>query len=283
MYDMPEDDDLPNGSAGHPAEPGEEAHSLLRSPPDDPRSRPSSSTESLSLPKKQWRPSHPKRQSSLSHPRPDGTPRTTNRVRFDVIEPPNGHVPEEEWMDDEDYLHSPRQDVPLLTDITPPSQSPFLSDAFQPEDHLPNARPKSSTRSAIMNMANSIIGAGETHARSGRPTLINCLSRYHWPAICVSTGRPDYGHHTAHQPHSDCRLDHQIDHHQLQVVRHRLLPRHDAALLWQEWLGCNLCCSVGIRFRRHDRVLYYRWRFYSARNRSIVSRTERHEVSMASY
>lgn len=172
---MPEDDDLPNGSAGRPAEPGKEEHSLLRSPPDFPRSSPSSSTESLSLPRKQWRPSHPKRQSSLSHPRPDGTPRTTNRVRFDIDETANGHVAEEEWMDDEDYLHSPRQDVPLLTDITPPSSSPFLSDAFQPEDHLPNARPKSSTRSAIMNMANSIIGAGKTYASTGRSTLISSL------------------------------------------------------------------------------------------------------------
>ena len=172
---MPEDDDLPNGFAGRPAEPGEEEHSLLRSPSDVPRSTPSSSTDSLSLPRKQWRPSHPKRQSSLSHPRPDGTPRTTNRVRFDITEPPNGHGPDEEWMDEEDYLHSPRQDVPLLTDITPPSSSPFLSDSFQPEDHLPNARPKSSTRSAIMNMANSIIGAGKTDASIGRSTLISPL------------------------------------------------------------------------------------------------------------
>jgi solute carrier family 38 (sodium-coupled neutral amino acid transporter), member 11 len=83
-------------------------------------------------------------------------------VRFDLDETPNGQVPEEEeWMDEEDYLHSSSQEAPLLTDITPPSLSPFLSDAFQPEDHLPNARPKSGMRSAIMNMANSIIGAGE--------------------------------------------------------------------------------------------------------------------------
>lgn len=100
-----------------------------------------------------------KRQSSLSHPRPDGTPRTLNRVRFDLEE----HVVEQpEWLEEEDYLDSPRdsQHAPLLTDITPPSQSPFLSDAFQPEDHLPDARPKSNLRNAFMNMANSIIGAG---------------------------------------------------------------------------------------------------------------------------
>lgn len=102
----------------------------------------------------------PKRQSSLSHPRPDGTPRTSNRVRFDLED----HVVSEqpEWLDEEDYIdsHAIPQNAPLLTDITPPSQSPFLSDAFQPEDHLPNARPKSGMSSAFMNMANSIIGAG---------------------------------------------------------------------------------------------------------------------------
>ena len=168
---MTEDDDLPNGTAGHHTVPSEEEDSLLRSPPEAPRASPNASTESLSLPKQQFRPKHPKRQSSISHPRPDGTPRTTNRVRFDIEEPPNGHVPEEEWVDEEDYLHSPRQDVPLLTDITPPSQSPFLSDAFQPEDHLPNARPKSGMRSAIMNMANSIIGAGKASANTGSPQL----------------------------------------------------------------------------------------------------------------
>jgi sodium-coupled neutral amino acid transporter 11 len=81
-------------------------------------------------------------------------------VRFDlggtaIADPP------EEWVDEEDYLNSPSQDVPLLTDITRSAESPFLSDAFtQPEDHLPNARPKSGMRSAFMNMANSIIGAG---------------------------------------------------------------------------------------------------------------------------
>lgn len=102
------------------------------------------------------------RQSSLSQPRPPGTPRTTNRVRFDVEDGANTHLRRsEDWVDDEDFLHSPGQDAPLLTDITPPLDSPFLSDAFQPEDHLPNARPKSGMRSAIMNMANSIIGAGE--------------------------------------------------------------------------------------------------------------------------
>lgn len=117
----------------------------------------------------------PKRQSSLSQAPPDGqprTPRTPNRVRFDLgnlsssPESPgaNGHGPESPlWIDDDDYLHSngdSRQHAPLLSGITAPSDSPFLSDSFQPEDHLPNARPKSGMRSAFMNMANSIIGAG---------------------------------------------------------------------------------------------------------------------------
>ncbi|KAH0843225.1 hypothetical protein AYO21_03518 [Fonsecaea monophora] len=99
------------------------------------------------------------RQSSLSHPRPDGTPRTTNRVRFDIDESSNTQA-REDWVEEEDYLTSPSQHAPLLTDITPPTESPFLSESFQPEDHLPDARPKSGMRSAFMNMANSIIGAG---------------------------------------------------------------------------------------------------------------------------
>lgn len=100
------------------------------------------------------------RLSSLSQPRNDGAPRTPHRVRFD-LEEPDGSV-REDLIEEEDYLDSPGQgqDAPLLTNITPPTDSPFLSDAFQPEDHLPDARPKSGMRSAFMNMANSIIGAG---------------------------------------------------------------------------------------------------------------------------
>lgn len=105
------------------------------------------------------------RQSSLSQPRPPGTPRTTNRVRFEFEDNGAQRRPSQDWMDEEDYLHTPGQDAPLLTDITPPLDSPFLSEAFQPEEHLPNARPKSSMRSAIMNMANSIIGAGKLPTR----------------------------------------------------------------------------------------------------------------------
>lgn len=117
-----------------------------------------------------------KRQSSLSNPTSAGqprTPRTPNRVRFDLDDLPstpersqaNGHPPDSPlWIDEDDYLHGnegdTRQQASLLTGITPPSDSPFLSNSFQPEDHLPNARPTSNVRSAFMNMANSIIGAG---------------------------------------------------------------------------------------------------------------------------
>ena len=156
---MPDDDTTLNGHAVQPNAPQEEGAPLLRSSLDDANEpSPSSSVESLKRPDKS-RPQS-KRQSSLSQPRPDGTPRTPNRVRFDVQAATGARESEEQWMDEEDYLHSPSQHAPLLTDITPPSASPFLSDAFQPEEHLPNARPKSGMNSAIMNMANSIIGAG---------------------------------------------------------------------------------------------------------------------------
>lgn len=156
---MTGDDDLPDGKVKESAVSSEEDLSLLRSSIDEAKElNRTSSSESLHevddpRPKS-------KRQSSLSQARPNGNPRTANRVRFDLEGTANGQVPEEGWVDEEDYLNSPSQDAPLLTNITPPSDSPFLSDAFQPEDHLPNARPKSGMQSAFMNMANSIIGAG---------------------------------------------------------------------------------------------------------------------------
>src|ERR1700761_6221915 len=107
---MPEDDDLPNGSAGLFAAPSEEADSLLRSPPEPLQTSPNASTESLNLSQQEGR-LHPQRQSSLSQPRPTGNPRTTNRVRFDIEDTSNGQVPEEEWVDEEDYLHSPGQEA----------------------------------------------------------------------------------------------------------------------------------------------------------------------------
>ena len=119
-----------------------------------------------------------RRQSSISQPPPDGaprTPRTPNRVRFNIEEEregQNGHAlspggeAEEEWAEDEDYLDARRsstgsstgQRAPLLTDVEAPSVTAALE--FRAEDHLENARPKSGMSSAFMNMANSIIGAG---------------------------------------------------------------------------------------------------------------------------
>ncbi|KAJ5747798.1 uncharacterized protein N7511_009494 [Penicillium nucicola] len=120
--------------------------------------------------------------SSISQPALDGqrrTPRTLNRVRFDLEEEPedldhhsNGrvHSPDDAlWLEDEDYelgtrgsvgTHHDGQSVPLLTDIEAPSVTLATSDDFFPEEHLENARPRSGMKMAFMNMANSIIGAG---------------------------------------------------------------------------------------------------------------------------
>lgn len=178
---MPKDDSLTNGKSEVPAPGTQEAASLLSYAlvdNDDEDNHQVSTIDTSSLPPPRPLPSGGlKRHSSLSQPSPDGqlrTPRTPHRVRFDLtVEDedeatpgPNGHVPgSPEWVDEEDYLDgSPQsttgQRLPLLTGITPPSASPFLSDSFQPEDHLPNARPTSGMRNAFMNMANSIIGAG---------------------------------------------------------------------------------------------------------------------------
>lgn len=123
----------------------------------------------------------PKRQPSITRPLPDGqrrTPRTPNRVRFDLDEQEqeeerssNGHLlPSEDgsWMDEEDYLRvrnretrsSTGQRAPLLTGIEAPSVTVATSEEFFPEEHLESARPRSGLRMAFMNMANSIIGAG---------------------------------------------------------------------------------------------------------------------------
>ncbi|OCK76090.1 hypothetical protein K432DRAFT_154399 [Lepidopterella palustris CBS 459.81] len=107
------------------------------------------------------------RQSSLAQSRPDGTPRTPNRVRF--IEEPttadmNGHA-EPEWIElDESPEHHVEdhdgvQRLPLLTGIEAPSVT-MAGELFDPAEHLEGARPTSGMRSAFMNMANSIIGAG---------------------------------------------------------------------------------------------------------------------------
>lgn len=129
-------------------------------------------------------PGPPRRISSFAQPRPDGTPRTPNRVRFDVEEArrrsqeaqANGHAVEHEdddWMENEDYMtttsggrrsrrSSQGQRAPLLTDIEAPSVTLASAEGedFNINDLLETARPKSGMKSAFMNMANSIIGAG---------------------------------------------------------------------------------------------------------------------------
>lgn len=103
------------------------------------------------------------------------TPRTPNRVRFQLDEPlsggANGHVPPGEdsrWLDEDDYMthnaaagerrDSTSHRAPLLTDIEAPSVTVASADVgFNANDLLENARPKSGMRSAFMNMANSIM------------------------------------------------------------------------------------------------------------------------------
>ena len=70
-------------------------------------------------------------------------------------------------LDDLDYLSndvgaraSTGQRAPLLTAVEAPSVTFANELDFVPEDHLESARPKSGIRSAFVNMANSIIGAG---------------------------------------------------------------------------------------------------------------------------
>jgi len=115
-----------------------------------------------------------RRQSSFAKPRAQGMSRTPNRVRFDVAEPSattdaDGSVNGREWIEEEDYMDEDhtfqerRSDtghrVPLLTDIEAPSVT-LATDDFNADDLLESARPKSGMKSAFMNMANSIIGAG---------------------------------------------------------------------------------------------------------------------------
>ena len=184
---MPEDDGIPDSSREEPASGTEEGRSLLSHASEDNDDEAVTDTLDLNInpttrvsrfPRPHL-PAAPKRQSSLSLPPPNGqprTPRTPNRVRFaDLVDERDSPGHDERairstsgspnWLDEDDYLHnnghaSTGQRAPLLTDITPPSSSPFRAEAFHPEDYLPNARPKSGMHNAFMNMANSIIGAG---------------------------------------------------------------------------------------------------------------------------
>jgi sodium-coupled neutral amino acid transporter 11 len=109
-------------------------------------------------------PDGPRRQSSFAHPRPDGAPRTPNRVRFDIDDQMNPQIQNGDgWVDDDDYLDDESrpslahdsQRLPLLTDMEAPSVRVAMD--FDPEAHLEDARPRSNMQSAFMNMANSIM------------------------------------------------------------------------------------------------------------------------------
>lgn len=159
---------------GHDAGSGneEEAAGLLQESREQ-----SPDTDSVSQQKEQLTPRQPmpRRQSSFAQPRANGTPRTSNRVRFDVAEPrtstePNGSPGGRNWIEEEDYLEEEEHDIhsqrsgtahrqPLLTDIEAPSVT-LATEDINPDDLLESARPKSGMKSAFMNMANSIIGAG---------------------------------------------------------------------------------------------------------------------------
>ncbi|KAL8633031.1 hypothetical protein Q9189_001285 [Teloschistes chrysophthalmus] len=116
-------------------------------------------------------------QSSLALPASIGTlrtPRTANRVRFEIQEEPNDeHSPNKHTAEDEsdpeeeDYFsritstegrQCPSQRAPLLSEIEAPSVTVATTDfELNAEDLLENARPKSGMASAFMNMANSIM------------------------------------------------------------------------------------------------------------------------------
>ncbi|KAF2418221.1 hypothetical protein EJ08DRAFT_599674 [Tothia fuscella] len=110
------------------------------------------------------------RQSSLAQSR--DTPRTPNRVRFIENEDtppssppqPRGAPDNMRWVEEDDYMDQGPQAgdcMPLLAEIEAPSVTlATADDEFSADDLLESSRPKSGMRSAFMNMANSIIGAG---------------------------------------------------------------------------------------------------------------------------
>lgn len=116
-------------------------------------------------------PPAPRRQSSFAQSRPNGTPRTPNRVRFNISPTPsdNGsadHDRELMPLADEEALFREMNELsgdgsqrqPLLTD----REGPMIAlatedDDFNAEELLESARPKSGMKMAFMNMANSIM------------------------------------------------------------------------------------------------------------------------------
>lgn len=135
-----------------------------------------------------------RRSSFTDNPSTTSTPRTPNRVRFDPNPTilhgltPNGTVTsfetdsrrslgstdeadDRDSLDDldfqiDDHAHGGQHRRPLLTGITAPSvelaNSPWAGefDDVHSWAEAERSRPKSNLRSAFMNMANSIIGAG---------------------------------------------------------------------------------------------------------------------------
>ena len=222
-----------------------------------------------------------RRQSSFAKPRINGqvrTPRTPNRVRFNIEdahspETPrtNGHASPRSplWLDEDDYLHNNghiEQGAPLLTGITPPSASPFLSDAFRAEDHLPDAKPNSNMRNAFMNMANSIIGAGiigmpyafkQAGMTMGIILLMSLTITVDWTIYLI-------------------------------VVNSKLsgadsFPDDNAVLFWQEWSHCDFSGTVGFRLWWYDCFLCNCGRHYTSRFRGNIPWSQRPVVSLASH
>jgi sodium-coupled neutral amino acid transporter 11 len=111
---------------------------------------------------------HEGQTSIPSEPQTPRTPRTPNRVRFDL--PPtsgsgqeNGDARGDPPAYDEEVDGRTRDSIPLLTGIVAPALE-FHTTTSSEDVHSwaeqERLRPKSGLRSAFMNMANSIIGAG---------------------------------------------------------------------------------------------------------------------------
>ncbi|EDN09112.1 conserved hypothetical protein [Histoplasma mississippiense (nom. inval.)] len=132
---------------------GEESRGLLSLDEEDEHL---TQTTSLQLPSS----SSSKQQTSIYVPPSNGqprTPRTPNRVRFDLGDDTEGEEQEEQnqpmghpssWLEEDDYLNangsrrgrsSTGQLAPLLTNIEAPTVTLATSEDFFPEDHLEGA------------------------------------------------------------------------------------------------------------------------------------------------
>lgn len=178
-----------------------DSHENARNAKNNDRNRPPLSIENIPLgspppydedsvaPKVAKPPPPPRRQSSFAQPRPNGTPRTPNRVRFNMSPTSSesaraDNSPMEladeaalfREMNDMDVDGDGSQRMPLLTGLEAPTVALATEDEhFNAEDLLESARPKSGVcsktwdlkdltwltivkmSSAFMNMANSIM------------------------------------------------------------------------------------------------------------------------------